>query len=85
MLGDAVCKQTSRGTIPSRLSPHHHLLCNIFPAKSYSSVELKFVSLPVVYYERVRHLPDMSKEHQNSFFEIQITRYSFQSDLYTLA
>lgn len=49
--GNVVCKQTSRDMIPSRLSPHHHLLCNIFPAKSYSSVELKFVSLPVVYYE----------------------------------
>lgn len=49
--GDVVCKQTSRDMIPSCLTPHHHLLYNIFPTKLYSGMELKFVSLPVVYYE----------------------------------
>lgn len=36
---------------PAVLHPRHHLLCNESPTKLYSSMELKFVLLPVFYYE----------------------------------
>lgn len=34
-------------------SPYCHLLCNIFPIKLYSSMELKCESLPIAYWSRI--------------------------------
>jgi len=49
--GDVVCKHCP-GDVILQQSPHpNHLLCNVSPTKSYSSMEVKFVLLPVFYYE----------------------------------